>query len=361
MRGRDDARRTMAPPRQGRASRRKPRSRAVQVPSLSCTFWFSTQPHYKNQSRKKVKSSSWINSTIDRDSRATKAKYKNEQETVWLSRVLFDLKCVSAHRPHDALPRRGTARVTRTRVHARAYRGSAKVPFPERGSVTDGRTAASLTSCTVRWRAPSSALAWRMRRARSVSSPPTSHRARMRHRVSSHFSRFSEAPSRLGPRSVGLDRRGDAIEPESEPSRPFSKIGESQPRADPRALASGRGGARLESARATLATTPNNHHSARTAAHRPFPPSSRRRLARLVPCPLPDDRLERARNTHPRFFRVKIHHRVSETNRIPITPRASSTSTRPRRAVGNARASLSSRRSWYSVWTTPLGSTRSSF
>ena len=28
----------------------------------------------------------------------------------------------------------------------------------------------------------------------------------MRHRVSSHFSRFSEAPSRLGPRSVGLDR-----------------------------------------------------------------------------------------------------------------------------------------------------------
>jgi hypothetical protein len=76
MRGRDDARRTMAPPRQGRASRRKPRSRAVQVPSLSCTFWFSTQPH-KNLVTKKVKC---INSTIDRDSRATKAKYKNTRD-----------------------------------------------------------------------------------------------------------------------------------------------------------------------------------------------------------------------------------------------------------------------------------------
>jgi len=252
--------------------------------------------------------------------------------------------------------------VTRTRVHARAYRGSAKVPFPERGSVTDGRTAASLTSCTVRWRAPSSALAWRMRRARSVSSPPTSHRARMRHRVSSHFSRFSEAPSRLGPRSVGLDRtrRRDRAR-----IRTIASFLENRRKSTARRPARAReragGSTPRERARHARDDTRINHHSARTAAHRPFPPSSRRRLARLVPCPLPDDRLERARNTHPRFFRVKIHHRVSETNRIPITPRASSTSTRPRRAVGNARASLSSRRSWYSVWTTPLGSTRSSF
>ena len=111
-----------------------------------------------------------------------------------------------AHTPHDALPRRGTARVTRTRVHARAYRGSAKVPLPVRGSLTDGRTAASLTSCTVRWRAPSSALAWRTRRARSVSSPLTPRGARMRRRVSGHFSRCSEVPSRRGLRSVGIDR-----------------------------------------------------------------------------------------------------------------------------------------------------------
>ena len=264
-----------------------------------------------------------------------------------------------AHTPHDALPRRGTARVTRTRVHARAYRGSAKVPLPVRGSLTDGRTAASLTSCTVRWRAPSSALAWRMRRARSVSSPPTSHRARMRHRVSSHFLRFSRrhrASARA--RSVSTER-GDAIEPESEPSRPFSKIGESQPRADPRALASGRGGARLESARATLATTPKP--SLRADSRSPtLPPllAAASRSSRPVPASRRPPRTPR--NTHPRFFRVKIHHRVSETNRIPITPRASSTSTRPRRAVGNARAALSSRRSGYSVWTTPLGSTRSS-
>ena len=247
--------------------------------------------------------------------------------------------------------------MTRTRVHARAYRGSAKVPFPERGSVTDGRTAASLTSCTVRWRAPSSALAWRMRRARSVSSPPTSHRARMRHRVSSHFSRFSEVPSRLGPRSVGLDRtrRRDRARIRTiasflenrrkstarRPARARQRAGRSTPRErardardDTETIAPRgqpltdpspppRGGVSLVSSRARFPTTASNALETRTLG------------------------------------RVKIH-RVSETNRIPITPRASSTSTRPRRAVGNARAFPSSRRSWCSVWTTPLGSTRSS-
>ena len=171
-----------------------------------------------------------------------------------------------------------------------------------------------------------------------------------------------EAPSRLGPRSVGLDRtrRRDRAR-----IRTIASFLENRRKSTARRPARAReragGSTPRERARHARDDTRINHHSARTAAHRPFPPSSRRRLARLVPCPLPDDRLERARNTHPRFFRVKIHHRVSETNRIPITPRASSTSTRPRRAVGNARASLSSRRSWYSVWTTPLGSTRSSF
>ena len=160
-----------------------------------------------------------------------------------------------SHTPHDALPRRGTARVTRTRVHARAYRGSAKVPLPVRGSLTDGRTAASLTSCTVRWRAPSSALAWRTRRARSVSSPLTPRGARMRRRLSGHFSRCSEVPSRRGPRSVGIDRtrRRDRARIRTIASFVEHNRGKSTACSppDPRALASGRLGARLESAHAT--------------------------------------------------------------------------------------------------------------
>jgi hypothetical protein len=192
--------------------------------------------------------------------------------------------------------------------------------------------------------------------------------------LSSHFAPSSDAPSRLEPLlavlggaiaprpALGRSRPNAATRSSPNPNhRVLSRKSEKVNRAPTRARSRAGGGEHASRARAPRSRRHRNNHSTRTAAHRPFPPSSRRRLARLVPCPLPDDRLERARNTHPRFFRVKIHHRVSETNRIPITPRASSTSTRPRRAVGNARASLSSRRSWYSVWTTPLGSTRSSF
>ena len=193
-----------------------------------------------------------------------------------------------SHTPHDALPRRGTARVTRTRVHARAYRGSAKVPLPVRGSLTDGRTAASLTSCTVRWRAPSSALAWRTRRARSVSSPLTPRGARMRRRVTGHFSRCSEVPSRRGPRSVGIDRtrRRDRARIRTIASFVEHHRGKSTACSACPARARERAARSTSRERARHSRRPRNPISARTATHRPFPPLLRPRLARLVPCAL---------------------------------------------------------------------------
>ena len=122
--------------------------------------------------------------------------------------------------------------MTRTRVHARAYRGSAKVPLPERGSVTDGRTAASLHHAPFGGglqaplqrgarvgRGPSPHLSLHAALGCAIASRATSRGLRRRHRAVACA------------RSVSTER-GDAIEPETEPSGPFSRtIGESQPRA----------------------------------------------------------------------------------------------------------------------------------
>ena len=125
---------------------------------------------------------------------------------------------------------------------------------------------------------------------------------------------------------------------------------------DPRALASGRLGARLESAHATR-DDPGTESPRVPPLTDPHPPlAAASRSSRPVRARR-NERLERARNTHP----TRRKSFPFPKRRIPTTPRASSTSTPPRRAGGNARASLRSRRSSCSGWTIPPGSTRSSF
>ena len=133
--------------------------------------------------------------------------------------------------------------------------------------------------------------------------------------LSSHFAPSSDAPSRLEPLlavlggaiaprpALGRSRPNAATRSSPNPNhRVLSRKSEKVNRAPTRARSRAGGGEHASRARAPRSRRHRNHHSARTAAHRPFPPSSRRRLARLVPCPLPDDRLERLETRTLGFF-----------------------------------------------------------